>query len=207
MKTMKRSGWAMRVLMVLIGISMGSMAAGAVDFDPGFKGLLVYQDKPSANHYVASGFMPEGKCVAVDDIWQENCQEGRSCIKNTFDRDCATLSLGWAGVYWLQPANNWGNEDKGFNLSGAKRLVFWARGEKGGETVVFKMGGVGMGRPYPDTDAAATEPIALTTEWQEYSIDLQGKDLTRIIGGFAWIGSAKHNRQNIVFYLDNIRYE
>jgi hypothetical protein len=172
----------------------------------GFEKFLVYQDKPSRNHYVPSGFMPDGKCVAVDDVWVQNCQEGRSCIKATFNRDCAAIGVGWAGVFWLHPANNWGDVKGGFNLTGAQKLVFWAKGEKGGEVVVFKMGGVGMGHPYPDSDAAASEPITLTTTWQEYSIDLRNKDLSRITGGFAWVGNVKDNRSNVTFYLDNIYY-
>ena len=27
------------------------------------------------------------------------------------------------------------------------------------------------------------------------------------VGGFAWVGSAKNNQQNITFYLGNIAYE
>ncbi|MBI4309610.1 MAG: hypothetical protein HY591_04690 [Candidatus Omnitrophica bacterium] len=172
----------------------------------GFQKFIVYQDKPSANHYVISGFMPNGKCAEMNDVWVDNCQEGRSCIKGVFNRDCATLGMGWAGVYWLQPANNWGDQ-KGFDLTGAKRLVFWAKGEKGGEVLIFKMGGVGLGRQFPDTDAVATEPVTLFKDWKEYSIDLKDKKLSNIAGGFAWVGSAKDNPQNITFYLDNIHYE
>lgn len=173
----------------------------------GFKKFTVYQDKPSRNHYYISGYMPDGDCVAMDDAWQQNCQEGRSCIKANFQRECAVTHQAWAGVYWLQPANNWGDHKGGYNLTGAKRLVFWARGEKGGETVIFSMGGVGMGRTYPDTTTAATEPMILTKEWKEYSIDLKGKDLSRIIGGFAWVAHVKNNPSNATFYLDNMYYE
>lgn len=173
-----------------------------------FKKFTVYKDKPSFNHYVISGFMPYGKCAEMDDAWVENCHEGKSCIKGVFNKDCATIGGGdgWAGVYWLQPANNWG-EKKGYNLTGAQKLTFWARGEKGGEVLTFKMGGVGMGRKYPDTDAATTELITLTKDWKQYTIDLKGKNLANIVGGFAWIGSAKNNMQNITFYLDEIYYE
>jgi len=172
-----------------------------------FEKFVVYKDKPSPGHFVPSGFMPDGNCVAINDAWVDNCQPGaRSCIQNKFDRDCTATSTGWAGIFWLAPANNWGDIKGGYNLTGATKLVFWAKGEKGGETVTFKMGGVGMGHPFPDSDGASSEPIVLTKDWKEYSIDLTGKDLSYIGGGFAWVGTAKENQNNITFYVGDIYY-
>ncbi len=171
-----------------------------------FEQFYVYKDKGYLNHFSALGFMPDGKCVSLDDAWVDNCGGSESCIQSKFDRDCTATGSGWAGIFWLNPSNNWGDEKGGFNLTGAKKLVFWARGEKGGEVVTFKMGGVGMGHQYPDSDTATTEPIALTKDWKEYSIDLTGKDLSHIIGGFAWVGTAKENQSNITFYLRDIYY-
>lgn len=196
------------VLLLLVGFAVSSIAYAA---SKKFEKFLVYDDKPSRNHYVASGFMPFGKCVEIDDIWQQDCQgKSRSCIKSTFNRDCAAIGGGWAGVYWLQPANNWGQvQNSGFDLTGAKRLVFWAKGEKGGEVITFKMGGVGhqTPAPFPDTASGTTPAITLTKDWKEYSIDLKDKDLTRITGGFAWVGTVKENQVNAVFYIDNMYYE
>ena len=191
---------------VLIAHALGSTGVMADDRAP-FKKFTVYQDKPSRNHYYISGYMPDGECVDMDDAWQQGCKEGRSCIKAYLGRECATMHQAWAGVYWLQPANNWGDQRGAYNLTGAKKLVFWARGDKGGETIIFSMGGVGIGRTYPDTASAATEPVKLTQEWTKYTIDLKDKDLTRITGGFAWVGNVKDNSKNITFYIDDIYYE
>jgi hypothetical protein len=49
----------------------------------------------------------------------------------------------WGGVVWQHPANDWGDANGGFNLTGAKKLTFWARGEKGGEKVSFEFGLLG----------------------------------------------------------------
>jgi hypothetical protein len=185
------------------GPSRADSGGGAKKFEK----FYIYKDKPSRNHYVASGFMPDGRCVGINDVWIDNCNGNRSCIQATFDRDCSATGMGWAGIFWLDPANNWGDYKGGFNLTGAKRLVFWARGEKGGEVVTFKMGGVGMGHAHPDSDAGSTDPIPLTKDWKEYSIDLTGKDLSHITGGFAWVGTAKENQSNITFYLANMYYE
>ena len=41
---------------------------------------------------------------------------------------------GWAGIYWLSPANNWAKiKGAGYDLTKANRLTFWARGAKGGD--------------------------------------------------------------------------
>ncbi len=200
---MKTTGIFSAALAVL---GVGIFAVSALAQPKAFEKFYVYKDKPSPSHFAASGFMPDGRCVAINDVWLENCQDSRSCIQVKFNRDCTATSTGWAGIYWLEPANNWGDVKGGYKLTGAKKLVFGARGEKGGEVVTFKMGGVGMGHAYPDSDNASSAPIILTKEWKEYSIDLTGKDLSHIIGGFAWVGTAKENQSNITFYLRNIYY-
>jgi hypothetical protein len=190
---------------ILCGLSQATVDLAFAQTKP-FEQFYVYKDKGYPNHFAASGFMPDGRCVSINDAWVDNCQGSESCIQANFDRDCTATSTGWAGVFWLEPANNWGDVKGGYNLTGAKKLVFWARGEKGGEVVTFKMGGVGMGHPYPDSDGASSQPITLTKDWKEYSIDLTGKDLSHIIGGFAFVGTAKENQNNITFYLKNIYY-
>jgi hypothetical protein len=190
-----------------LGVFILGTCALAFAQSKSFERFYVYKDKGYLNHYAASGFMPDGQCVSIDDAWRDDCNGNESCIKAVFDRDCSALGIGWAGVYWLYPANNWGDDKDGHNLTGAKKLTFWARGQKGGEVVTFKMGGVGMGHQYPDSDGASSDPITLTKEWKKYSIDLTGKDLSRISGGFAWVGSVKDNQRPITFYLADIYYE
>jgi hypothetical protein len=173
-----------------------------------FKEFTVYKDKSTLNRFTPSGYMPNGECLNMRDAWQENCKEGKSCIKVIYDVACSLQSRQWAGVYWLNPADNWGDRKGGYNLTGAKKLVFWARGETGGEQVAeFKMGGIGQARDFPDSDTAGIGPVLLSREWRQYSIDLQGKDLSYISGGFAWVASVRDNPQSCTFYLDDIHYE
>ncbi len=158
------------------------------------------------NHYVPSGFMPDGQCLTLNDRWQENCHDGSTCLKVSYDVACSTEGARWAGMYWLNPAHNWGSRKGGFNLTGATKLTFWARGEKGGERIEeFKMGGITG--DYPDTDTAFIGPVILTPEWKQYVIDLRGKDLTYISGGFCWTTNVEVNPDNCIFYLDDLRYE
>lgn len=172
-----------------------------------FNPFTVYEDRGSrANHYIPSGFMPDGNCLKMDDKWQENCHSGTTCVRVVYDIPCSIKGQRWAGIYWLNPANNWGKQKGGFDLTGASKLTFWARGERGGERIEeFKMGGI-LG-DFPDSDMAMIGPVILTSEWKEYSIDLRGKDLSYISGGFSWATNADVNPEECTFYLDDIRYE
>ncbi len=173
-----------------------------------FPKFIVYQDKHSHNRYTPSGYMPTGECLKMDDGWQQDCQEGKTCIKVIYDVACSAKSRRWAGIYWLNPPDNWGDKKGGYNLIGAKKLVFWAKGEKGGEQVSeFKMGGIGYNREYPDSDTAAIGPVILSKEWKEYSIDLRDKDLSLISGGFAWAANVDANPNSCVFFLDDVHFE
>jgi hypothetical protein len=173
-----------------------------------FNKFTVYQDKNSRNHFTPSGYMPTGECLKLDENWQQDCKEGKTCIKIVYDTICSAKSRQWAGIYWLNPPDNWGDRKGGFNLTGAKKLVFWAKGEKGGEQISeFKVGGIGSSRDYPDSDTVIIGPVILSKEWKEYSIDLRDRDLSYISGGFAWAANADSNPNSCTFFLDNIRFE
>ena len=136
----------------------------------------------------------------------ENPHSGSTCIKITVTNK-ASSGARWTGLYWQNPANNWGSAASGgFDLKGAHKLTFWARGEKGGERIEeFKMGGISGA--FPDSDTAGIGPVVLTQEWKQYTCDLAGKDLSHIIGGFAWSTTLDVNPEGCVFYLDDIKYE
>lgn len=172
-----------------------------------FKPFPVYTNVGSRdNHYTPSGFMPDGKCLVFNDRWTENCHSGSTCLKVVYDVECSKQGPRWAGIFWQNPPGNWGSRKGGFNLVGATRLTFWARGEKGGERIEeIKMGGITG--DYPDTDVASIGPVILTPEWREYTIDLRGKDLSYISGGFSWSTNTDVNPESCTFYIDDIRYE
>jgi hypothetical protein len=120
----------------------------------------------------------------------------------------------------LHPADNFGTvRDAGFNLSGFKKLTFWARTDTPPAIVRFQVGGVGWGvatpPPYPDSLQAPRHSgwKELTTHWQRGEIDLTGVDLSHIVGGFAWVANWDNNGiiegrpRKLVFYLDDIRFE
>ncbi|MFH1457954.1 MAG: hypothetical protein ABIG31_02160 [Candidatus Omnitrophota bacterium] len=168
--------------------------------------FFVYSDRTSLkNHYIPSGWMGDYGDIKYDGSSKENPYLGDSCVKVIYNGK-ATQGARWAGIFWQNPANNWGTQDGGFDLSKATQLTFWARGEKGGERIEeFKVGGI-MGE-YSDSDSATLGPVILNKEWTQYTLDLKGKDMSYIIGGFCWATNIDNNPEGATFYLDEIRYE
>ena len=171
--------------------------------------FYVYADTASLdNHFDPSGWMPAtaARDVKVDAKWKEMPLSGDSCMRFEYKNVSGTR---WAGIYWQNPASNWGTvPNAGFDLSGATKLTFWARGDKGGEVLnEVKIGGIASGE-HIDSDSAGVGPIQLSKDWKKYEIDLRGKDLSHIIGGFCWATNIDVNDpEGIVFYIDEIKYE
>lgn len=171
--------------------------------------FYVYADSSSLdNHFIPSGWMPAtaARDLRINVNWQSNPFSGDSCIRVEYENNSGTR---WAGMYWQEPGNNWGSiPNAGYNLSDATKLTFWARGDEGGEIInEFKMGGIVSGE-YPDSDSAGIGPVKLTQEWEKYEIDLRGRDLSHVIGGFCWATNIDVNDpEGVIFYLDEIRYE
>ncbi|MDD5504095.1 MAG: FecR domain-containing protein [Candidatus Omnitrophica bacterium] len=165
---------------------------------------VFFDENDPKNHYHPSGWL--GDYDAIRRLsWEENPHSGKDCLRFRYTGK-TPQGAGWAGVYWQNPVNNWGDVQGGYDLSGAKRLSFWARGEKGGETIVrFGVGGI-TGQ-YPDSVKAEIGPVVLSNTWREYQIDLTGKDLTCVSGGFYWMTDRNSNPDGAVIYLDNIVYE
>ena len=169
--------------------------------------LVLYQDSVAdqALPYTPSGWMGDWNDLTFDGASTEQPHSGATCIKMTYTA-AGAQHQGWAGIYWQRPANNWGDKDAGLDLTGAKALVLWARGAHGGEVIdKFQVGGI-HGK-FSDTCQAATSPMTLTTDWQEYRIPLAGKDLSSLIGAFVWVANQHANPRGLTLYLDDIRFE
>ena len=166
--------------------------------------FLVYNNaaKPPVKNFALSGYMGDVSDLNVMGSYTNLHQPGVPCLKVVY---VAGGEQGWAGLVWQNPANNWGDMDGGYNLTRARKLVFWARGEKGGEVVQFKMGG--MAASHPDSDSVTTGDVELKAEWTPYAIDLSKANLDYISAGFAFIVTQDRNPQGCTFYLDDIRYE
>ena len=199
--------WTVLIMAALMAVAFQPIAnaADATTAAP-FKLFKVYTDGSAPdNHYIPSGWMGDYGDLKIDEKFMTNPHSGTTCFKTSYSGK-ATQGARWAGIYWQNPPNNWGSRPGGYDLTGAKKLTFWARGDKGGERIEeFKIGGI-TGE-YADSDVAGIGPVVLTTEWQEFTIDLEGKDLSSISGGFCWATNVDVNPEGCVFYLDDVKYE
>jgi len=162
--------------------------------------FAIYGDDVQNSPYIPSGWMGDAGSIAIDPRSTTNPHSSQFCLKCQFKSP-----TGFGGIAWQNPANDWGDQKGGYNLTGAKKLSFWARGEEGGEVVSFKMGILGKDKNFPDSDHAELPDVALTSDWKQYSIDLSGKDLSCIKTGFVWVLAS--SGKPVTFYLDNIQYE
>jgi len=170
------------------------------------KEFVVYADKNARdNHYIPSGWMGDYGDIKLNDQFAENPQSGTTCMQFVFSAK-KSQGQGWAGVYWQNPANNWGSKKGGFDLTGMTKLTFWARGAKGGEIIQKIMVG-GIKGIYPDSATVEMGPVELTDTWKQYTINLAGKDLSYINGGFGWVTTSDLNPDGCTFYLDNVKFE
>lgn len=195
------------LLICLVLLVSGTMSLVAQDAPKGKKAqfpFYVFADKgDKRNHFFPSGWMGDVGDIKYNDQWKENPQSGTSCIQIKYTAEKKQGS-GWAGIYWQNPANNWGAKNGAFNFTGAKMVYFYARGEKGGETVEFKMGG--LTGDFPDSGSATASQVTLTKNWELYKIDLSDVDVSFISGGFVVVFSADNNPDGITIYIDNIYY-
>ena len=150
--------------------------------------------------YIPAGYMGNSGAIKMDPAFATNPHSGKTCLQAMY-----TAGDSWGGVVWQNPDNNWGDKPGGFNLTGAKALTFWARGDKGGEKVNFSFGLIGKDKPFSDTASGKLDGVTLSKDWTKYTIDLTGKDMSRIVTGFCWVVAGTGSGE--VFYLDDIRYE
>lgn len=161
--------------------------------------LAVYEDG-EASPWAPSGWMGTHVALTMDAECTDSPHSGPTCLQFTYDEPGM-----WVGVAWQHPANDWGDLPGGFDLSGAEKLTFWARGLEGGEKLDFSVGLLGSDKNYPDTARAERKGVKLKREWKRYSIDLDDEDLSRIKTPFAWFLGGRG--RPITFYLDDIRFE
>jgi len=126
--------------------------------------------------------------------------------------------VGWAGVAWQFPENNWGDKPgKDWSKSGLSKVSFWARGVRDKSGIVpkchFGAGGHTKDKRYQSSfEEVGLDPdaefVTLTEDWREYKIDLKRKNLSQVIFAFVFTIRAKDVGPNgATFFLDDITYE
>ncbi|MGM0568340.1 MAG: OmpA family protein [Elusimicrobiota bacterium] len=166
--------------------------------------IYVYSStSPKKNRFVPSGYMGDASDIHMSEAIMDTPSGSGRCLQVTY------IPRGeekWAGIYWQNPADNWGDEDGGYDLSGAEKLSFWLKQDEG----MRRLSGVKVGGligEYSDTAAYTTKPIETGREWKKYEIDLEDLDLSYIAGGFALIlNSEDFSHRGGEFYIDEIKY-
>ena len=220
------------ILITLVTVSsagaLNASAAAALDhlrhvMDQYHDRFIVYEDVSAAgNHFHSWAKIPDsGAAVLMNGSSTDAPRRGATAIRAEFQN---VAGPNFGGFYLLNgilpdgassPQPNFGTvPNAGFDLTGATTLTFWARGQSGGETIDFFMGGVGRNAgsgdpesPYPDSTAVVKQTFVLTTQWTQYSLDLTGRNLSYVLGGFGWVASDTFNPGGAVFFLDDIEYQ
>ena len=150
----------------------------------------VYTDHGAAgNHFYEREQM--GEVPSMEETFAGCTDAGATCIRATFDSKIDRGVPNWGGWFFRGASP--------VDLTGAKRLSFRARGETGRERIEFLA---------LDGAAKVVKPVKLEREWQTHTIELGERDRSHVKGGFGWVAAATANgMRDVVFYLDDVRYE
>lgn len=154
---------------------------------------------PILNDYVPSGFFDDVNSIRM----RETTYGGKPCTEFTFSPNGPN---GYAGVYYQYPPNNWGRY-KGKDLSGYQQVSFYVASPDGA-SINFIAGGIEDSRlTYKDGFKIASGFKKLTSDWQKVTIDIDGENLSSVIGSMAWTTNRSFNPNTVRFYIRDIMYE
>jgi hypothetical protein len=150
--------------------------------------------------YVPSGWMGNTKALKYDERWTTNPHSGNTCLRIDY-----TAADQWAAIAWQNPESNFGDKPGGWNLTGAKHLSVWLRGETGAEVIGIGLGMIGSDKKFSDSANVKLDKIKLSTEWREFRLSVEDKDMSRIITGLVF--SVAGSGRPMTIYLDDCKYE
>ena len=161
--------------------------------------FYVYADGFEGMPWVPSGWMGDIDSLSLDGDYAEDPYAGTASVRIRYSGE-----YGWGAIAWQHPVNNWGDQDGGYDLTGARELELWARGEYGGERIRIGVGLIEADKPHPDSGIRSVEGIVLTPEWRRYRVPLRRADLSSIKTGF--VVAITGRQSPVTIYLDNIRF-
>jgi hypothetical protein len=151
------------------------------------------------SRYAPSGYMGdaipghvvEGSCP------ERGGEERGACHAFVYTKP-ETGSLGFGGVYWQFPANNWG-EAPGYAMpKGAVAVSFYAWSDTDGLGAIFQ-----AGINAADGFEVKTSTMALGTSPERFIVDLGGATYEEVAGAFAWSTTAPAGESHTI-YIDDI---
>jgi len=170
----------------------------------------VYQSADAVgNHGSWSNIVPERgfDVLRIDPADRTSPQAaGGTAVRLVFDFGRGP----WAGVVVASEPGYWGDRPgPGFDLARYRVLAFRARGLAGGESIRVKAAVAGD-QPFGDQAALPVDAgwITLGSDWREYRIDTDGRDLSRVVTSFMVVANDKHNPSGrATVFLADIRWE
>ncbi len=173
--------------------------------DAGHRSMTIYSGSGTPAYY-PGGLVGDIKDISIDGEFRAASHSGHSSLRIGY-RPAPSGGQGWAGVYLLYPDHNWG-QLPGRNLAGATHLTFWVCADH--ETrAEFFVGGIAQpDAPHVDSLAkTSTGMIAVGPTWQRHEIDLTGRDLSSVIGGFAVVTSRAQGLESRSLYVDDVELD
>ena len=191
---------------IITGSFNGTSAQGKLTVQPAsvFPFYVYVDESDSRNHFVPSGFFGDTQDLTINTGDRTAPHSGSTSIRIDY---VPRGTLKFAGIFWQNPEGNWGAvAGAGYDLRGAREVQFWARATVAGTRAEFKVGGITG--PFPDSlPATETTPrvVQLATSWQQFSIDVSGRNLAYVIGGFMFVTNATdQNPGGCTIFLDDI---
>ena len=186
-------------------LSIGFYSSVGLPSVMAFKKLPVQRSIRIAGAFYPGGWMGDYGDIKLESSCSDLPDSKPACVKISYSAARAQ-GIGWAGIYWLYPDKNWGSMPEGRDLRGAKKVLFWAKGDKGGERAEFKVGGVSGKFSDSVQPALSIGPVFLSQEWQKFTIDLERTDLSHVIGGFCWVTNEEQNPHGSVIYVADMQF-
>ena len=172
--------------------------------------VYIYKDHGLPGDFIPAGYMPDGRGLSQNTSQTDSPHTKPHCIRSFVGFSDSP----WVGMYFLldekwEPVRSFNLFDELKAKQGDPiKCRFWAR-SKEGASVQFKVGGITHGR----IDDSLRIPVStrytkLTPDWKMYEMDLTGKDVSSLVGGFLWVADRGHNRKanQISFDLDTIYF-
>lgn len=159
----------------------------------------VYEEGFENMPWAPSGWMGAHDQLSLDGQSVSSARRGNHGIRLRYEGNS-----GWVGVAWQHPANNWGEQMGGIDVTGASALELWARGQYGGENIEFGVGLLDQDKRYPDSSISTSGRIVLSHEWQRYTLPLKGRDLSSLKTGF--VITLVGRQTPVTVHLDDIRF-